>query len=121
ADWQKHANTQDFVAFMTGVRAATDPDGIYFRNYHPKSAQRWVELKDAEFKPLVDLIDKQRTELNPKARLQASQDLTRGLMNAHLAPGLYDPKSYVLVNPRVQGYAAHGLSSNPELKHIWIK
>jgi peptide/nickel transport system substrate-binding protein len=121
ADWQKHANTQDFVAFMTGVRAATDPDGIYFRNYHPKSAQRWVSLSGDEYKPLVALIDKQRTELNPAARLEASQQLTRGLMNAHLAPGLYDPKSNVLVNPRIQGYAAHGLSGNLELKHLSIR
>ena len=121
ADWQKHANTQDFVAFMTGVRAATDPDGIFFRNYHPKSAQRWVELKNDEYKPLVDLIDLQRTELDPKKRLDAAQKLSRGLMAAHLAPGLYDPKSYVLASPRVQGYTAHGLSGQSELKHISIK
>jgi len=121
ADWQKHANTQDFVAFMTGVRAATDPDGIFFRNYHPKSAQRWVELKNDEYKPLVDLIDLQRTELDPKKRLDAAQKLSRGLMEAHLAPGLYDPKSYVLASPRVQGYTAHGLSGQAELKHISIK
>lgn len=121
ADWQKHANTQDFVAFMTGVRAATDPDGIFFRNYHPKSAQRWVELKGDEYKPLVELIDKQRTELDPKKRLEVAQNLTRGLLNSHLAPGLYDPKSYVLANPRVQGYAAHGLSGQAELKHVSIR
>ncbi len=121
ADWQKHANTQDFVAFMTGVRAATDPDGIFFRNYHPRSAQRWVELKNDEYKPLVDLVDKQRTELDPKKRLEISQNLTRGLLNSHLAPGLYDPKSYVLANPRVQGYAAHGLSNNQEYRHTSIR
>ena len=121
ADWQKHANTQDFNAFMTGVRAATDPDGIFFRNYHPKSAQRWVELKNDEYKPLVALIDAQRTELDPKKRLEAAQKLSRGLMEQHLAPGLYDPKSHVLANPRVQGYTAHGLSGNGEFKHISIR
>ena len=121
ADWQKHANTQDFVGFMTGVRAATDPDGIFFRNYHPKSAQRWMELKGDEYKPLVALIDAQRTELDPKKRLEAAQNLSRGLMNSHLAPGLFDAKSHVLVSPRVQGYAAHGLSGNLELKHTSIR
>lgn len=119
AAWQQHANTQTFTAFISPIRGFSDPDNILYRNYHPDSPQRWVQLGPDDDK-FLKLIDAQREELDTAKRLQLVQDGVRAALDSALVPGVYDPESYYATSKRLRGWAPHGVDGNLELAHVWL-
>lgn len=119
AAWQQHANTQKFTAFISGIRGTSDPDNILYRNYHPNSPQRWVQL-GAEEENLKSLIEKQREELNTEARRTLVRDAVRAVLDRTLVPGLYDPQAYYASAKRLKGWAPHGVDGNLEMAKVWL-
>ncbi|MGD9890294.1 MAG: ABC transporter substrate-binding protein, partial [Dehalococcoidia bacterium] len=118
AVWQKHANTFDFVAFFTGMRAFSDPDNYLYRLYHPKSPQRYSEPDNAE---LVALIDKQRATLNLEQRKTAVLEAQRLILRDHYTAGIYDAPLYYLSQPHVKGWSPTGATGNIEYVHAWVE
>jgi ABC-type transport system substrate-binding protein len=119
AAWQQHANTQKFTAFISPIRGFSDPDNILYRNYHPNSPQRWVQL-GADEEKFKSLIDKQREELNVEARKAIVQDAVRAALDLALVPGVYDPSAYYAVSPRLKGWAPHGVDGQLEMAKVWL-
>jgi len=118
AEHRKHADTQDYIGFTTGVRLSTDPDATLFRNYHPESSQAWVKV-DA-YPDIVDLINQTRTTLDVEERREVVKTATRRLIEEALVPGLYDPFPYEVVSPRIHDYSPSGISGRLEWKHVWV-
>ena len=119
AAWQQHANTQKFTAFISPIRGFSDPDNILYRNYHPDSPQRWVQL-GAEDAKLKGLIESQRQELDTTKRKALVQDAVRAALDSALVPGLYDPEVYYATSSRLRGWAPHGVDGQLEYASVWL-
>jgi peptide/nickel transport system substrate-binding protein len=118
AVWQRHANTFDFVAFLTGLRNFSDPDNYLYRLYHPRSPQRYCEPDSAE---LVQTIERQRTTVNVEERKKLVLQAQRMILRDHLVPGVWDTPLYYLSQPYVKGWSPTGASGNIEYVHAWIE
>jgi peptide/nickel transport system substrate-binding protein len=119
AAWQQHANTQKFTAFISPIRGFSDPDNILYRNYHPSSPQRWVQLGNEE-QAFKTLIEKQREELNAEVRKRLVQDAVRAALDLALVPGIYDPQAYYAHSARLKGWAPHGVDGQLEMAKVWL-